>query len=1150
MRELQSALGIEVPDGLSRAYDEDRLVLFCGAGISVPEPSCLPNFVGLVRDVVATVARDDIVDDQTQLDVLLGDLDREKVPVHRLVAERIESSGRHNALHTHLVRIAHRRTPRIVTTNFDQLLESAESECGLSSATYVAPALPQGDDFEGIVHLHGLVPTGPGEAVVLTDRDFGRAYVTRGWATDFLERTFEKYVVLFVGYSASDPMLRYFARSVNAGGNLFALSSPSVSSEVWASIGAHPVYYQNDTGDHEMLASLLERWCDRGEGSATERYDAITQIALSDPPTDPLASDELVWKLGDPEYARPFLERAAPEIWLPWLRDHKLTGQLFGEGTPVEPESALWDWARWVTASIQVDGGDMLAAMCAEQNAQVTFPMWFNMWSHLNTNYSPTPTQRSLVALVMMAPTVGEFDRKALLLESLATADPDLAQFILRRMLDAKLVVTAQSGFLASRPVNFEVKFQFSPDFFEQAWSLLLPLLDEPIRLLESALSRIADSDADISVLQSGGAQYYISHQRPAVDDDDQSRADQWDFVISVARDLLRNHTRQVGSELAFSLVQRKSELLQRLGFDALANHDGLDQARTLHVLVDTGALFIVGLKPEAFAALARSFPSANDSAKREVIEHIQLFDSAERSEIRDYERYNLLVWLNEQAQGPEVAAAFAAHQTAHPEYAPRPKPDRNWWSGGAFSVPPYEAQGLFLTLEPQEVIDALLRDPSLGDPWDAETPLAELTMYLEQRPGQLLELVRILAQSRTEDAGIWSRVLSSLDIRTLELWAEFVVAGIAAIGDVEQLSHDLYALVTKETKNLSLRESARRERFAFQLWEKVPDGPAVDTSSDQTAILTSAKGLLATAFLGLIIGAANRRQPRRLTATSRRQLRELVEYAHAIGGPTVAAVWTNAFSLIALEPGLFSESILPMFETSSARAPFAWNGFLRSGSWSEALREVLEEPFRRSFGWVRENVRGSVSRFLEHHAYLFASQDVSARVDWADPFYLAANESERTSWLREVGQVPGQIKDPKVWLRLDRYWDRRLRNLPAPLSSLEQSALYGWLGETGEYFTDAAKRFSSGPSVSSPGAGYFHVNLDDLPTQSPAAVGAVMLHLVRSSPVVPYFVRQIFDHCYGLLTIDPDLARNIAEELLRRNYTPARELLRQLDDS
>jgi SIR2-like domain len=109
-----------------------------------------------------------------------------------------------NSLHLDLLRLFEKpESVRLVTTNFDSHFVSgaatvfpAQGSCEL----HFAPALPLGHSFSGIVALHGSVSR-PFERLVLTDSDFGRAYLTEGWARIFLQRLFETYTVLFVGYT-------------------------------------------------------------------------------------------------------------------------------------------------------------------------------------------------------------------------------------------------------------------------------------------------------------------------------------------------------------------------------------------------------------------------------------------------------------------------------------------------------------------------------------------------------------------------------------------------------------------------------------------------------------------------------------------------------------------------------------------------------------------------------------------------------------------------------------------------------------------------------------------------------------------------------------------------------------------------------------
>ena len=145
-------------------------------------------------------------------DVLLGDLkDRDRVDVHQRVLAHIDvPTSSPNAWHEAIVALMETRQPlRIVTTNYDRHLEALLTDPTVSQ--YRAPALPVGDDFTGLVYLHGCIDQQPSRFVV-TDEDFGHAYLRDAWATRFLDRMFREFTVLFIGYSHSDVVMSSFLR--------------------------------------------------------------------------------------------------------------------------------------------------------------------------------------------------------------------------------------------------------------------------------------------------------------------------------------------------------------------------------------------------------------------------------------------------------------------------------------------------------------------------------------------------------------------------------------------------------------------------------------------------------------------------------------------------------------------------------------------------------------------------------------------------------------------------------------------------------------------------------------------------------------------------------------------------------------------------
>jgi len=203
---------VDFPAEILDAQRANTLGIFAGAGVSMDPPSNYPDFNVLASRIGGSVhprPQDEAIDRY------LGRLVEIGVTVHELVRSVLSSPDSHpNVFHEALIGIF--RDPnhvRLVTTNFDRHFTTvAINRFGATSLeVFCAPALPVGSDFTGIVHLHGSVEKSSNR-LVLTDADFGRAYITEAWATQFLQRLFSRYVILFVGYSHQDMLLNYLAR--------------------------------------------------------------------------------------------------------------------------------------------------------------------------------------------------------------------------------------------------------------------------------------------------------------------------------------------------------------------------------------------------------------------------------------------------------------------------------------------------------------------------------------------------------------------------------------------------------------------------------------------------------------------------------------------------------------------------------------------------------------------------------------------------------------------------------------------------------------------------------------------------------------------------------------------------------------------------
>ncbi len=299
--------GPSIPDILLERCDAGRVVFLCGAGVSVP--SGMPNFVDLTRYVteffdppadseIMAAFRPWLVDQSAAnapLDQIFNLLHLEygKDEVNALVTERLSvplettDFGREHGL---IKRISSSQggVPQIVTTNFDRLFEVGPEREDL--VWHMPPAFPDlnfGSKIEGITYLHGRLVDATSEShpYVLSSADFGRAYLSEGWATNFIRHLLQRYTVVLVGYQAEDPPIKYLLQGLNHDGQydrsrLYAFDRglPEEIESKWRDRGVTAIAYS----DHSDLWNSMEAWADRADDPRRWRASIIAK-SLQDP---------------------------------------------------------------------------------------------------------------------------------------------------------------------------------------------------------------------------------------------------------------------------------------------------------------------------------------------------------------------------------------------------------------------------------------------------------------------------------------------------------------------------------------------------------------------------------------------------------------------------------------------------------------------------------------------------------------------------------------------------------------------------------------------------------------------------------------------------------------------------------------------------
>ncbi len=335
---------VDIPEKLISALIQKRLVIFIGAGLSAkayPQQKSntyYPTFKGLCEQIAVNLSLEISPEHEDLMknghyDRLLGIWNDAGENVHECAAKILSANEdkKRIVLHKAMVNIFQEDSePRIVTSNFDSLLRIALSELMQEVPSlwriYEAPALPPAGRFTGICYLHGCVSK-PSE-MILTDKDIGRAYMDEGWALKFAHELFKTFPVLFIGYSLSDPPLRYLSlalegteignteKTIDKWAFIPEKKNLEEAKKDWIRRGIEPIIYPVRLDNHRALENTIKGWIGYNRRGFVSRRTDLYQLTKI-PPAQlvPHQKDLVLSYLKEPELLRDLAEYDFNESW-------------------------------------------------------------------------------------------------------------------------------------------------------------------------------------------------------------------------------------------------------------------------------------------------------------------------------------------------------------------------------------------------------------------------------------------------------------------------------------------------------------------------------------------------------------------------------------------------------------------------------------------------------------------------------------------------------------------------------------------------------------------------------------------------------------------------------------------------------------------
>ena len=669
---------IDFPHELIKAAKENKLVVFAGAGVSVGKPTRYPDFCQLINDIYTAKTGIPIAEKDFAPDIYAGDLDRQNVPVHDLVANKLNLPRKQpNRLHKSIVNLFRNSEMRIVTTNFDLMLEKAAQQVRYGTYNcFSFPALPDGCDFSGIVHLHGDVQNS--KNIVITDSDFGKAYLIDGYATRFITNVFKTYTVLFIGYSYKDVMMSYLTKAFSTSDKKSAFILTDDKTIKWESIGITPLFFEYHNFD--QLYQGFEEFTDYCGRQLLDVDDMINIIASNDPPDDEASISVIKELFTDIDSANLFLSRIRKEEWFDFFYTNGFIDNLFNPKVVLnDVERVIADWiARYSLNE------NLLAAI--ELSSNLLNPEFERLICVFMVDLSNEAFSQYVV--LMLSSIKEAWIMHRVLEKTIELSNDTLAVHVFVRMICPAFVLG--KGFGLDKKTEIKDLFPLSICLTSE-WDLLQKSIknSELYYFLASEATRIIQYFYDVEYIVNNPRKYNNFSldvvELDSFSDDNPASIIANVILVSLSKIHDENYSR---SWIEVQLKTNKT-LLRRIALYHLGHSLAASSIRQSIImgLDDVSKPFE---KKETYYLLREHLNDVDSNNSSEVIEKIES-QYSEEDEDGQYEIYNLIHWLSEHISNENVRMKLSDFLdsiiSVHPDYVPSAHPDSDvFWGEMTFS--------------------------------------------------------------------------------------------------------------------------------------------------------------------------------------------------------------------------------------------------------------------------------------------------------------------------------------------------------------------------------------------------------------------------------------------------------------------------------
>ncbi len=1087
---------VDIPQELLDAQSDGNLVVFAGAGVSMGEPSNLPSFEDLAKQIAYPNARSK----NEPIDRFLGRLADCKCRIRQLTQDIIgNKDSRPTDLHKNLVKLFRKPSEiRIVTTNFDlhftgaiQAVFGKELEVsGKEFPTYIGPALPLGDSFSGLVYLHGRLHWPPEQEpfFVLTDKDFGSAYVVNGWACRFLVPMFSKYKVLFVGYSHNDPIMDYLARALPVEEGRYALVPSSDKLADWEYRGITPLQYPSRTKkDHKALDEAISEWARITSFSPSDHKTRIRDLVENDsaplpaPVLNPKEDDYLTHALTCIDQVQFFIKYARHTCWLRWAKEKTPFKAIFYNSDLNLCSRMLLEWFIYIFI---LEGNPEALDVCTSHTAFLN--SWFVRRLCLELSLSQCKNElvyNQWIPLLIMKGKENDdntADNWAATIPRLKHS-PELVLVVLRH-ISLESAISTVSAYKLDK-IWDEVLCKNLDIYSYDVLTIFTEALINTYRLKHITNSYATDFDIGIA-----------SRLRIEYTEERAGYKTVWNVIISILRNTVEWLLENDDASAQFWINQwfkSPITLLRRLAIHGINKQASKTAESKLAFIEEYDLAKEHTLHHEVFMLAADAYTQSADFARNTFLKYLKLHytNLSEEPEYLGQDLFRWVYWLLSKKKDCVFAQQLKNELLlVNPNLKTPKHPDLLYWieTDMTSPVPPISKEEL-ATMPISELINYLISFEPTEEPWSTRTSLlGVLCTCITEHYNWSIELVNEFIKTKMLRSDIWESVI--LGWSHIELTSNQYKNIFSILHNAPSI-----AISNRETTQL-LEKSTHLERVDFaQIKNEAlefghivsahiycDDGKeisAVETNRSwlNTAINTPG-GLLAEFWINALLKSTT-------YPSENPELRFPEEFRGAFVKMLVARNEQTAMArvilagylhvFVALDREWTIEHLLPLMDFNRDReeANRVWDGFLHVGQISLDIFDQMRPLYKEAISNISDNQPWRIESFSDHIAFISLYFLLNPLEDWLWDFIEKRPKSFHEKMAKSIAtHLPrlGEAKTKIIWNSwLKKYCQQRVMGSPVPLTSDEYGYMLAWLPSLPLVFDDAVDVLLKAPTIS-----------------------------------------------------------------------------------